>query len=189
MDRGKRPSTSEAGEAPSDGVEAESSSSSEPAVVAHRPRVAKRAAAASASSSAERAASAESTARELRGFVAANGGAAGSEGPIREVVLVPLTPGGVEDGRTEVRLPLHVTTQISLGRHSREHPNPWGIRDPRVSRCHVLWSVSTGGITSSRSPQFLRNNALRSKNGVAKKKLARPGIFDGARLKGRSSID
>ena len=66
-----------------------------------------------------------------------NGSAAGSKGPLREVVLVPLTAGGVEDGRTEVRLPLHVTTQISLGRHSREYPNPWGIKDPRVSRCHV----------------------------------------------------
>ena len=37
--------------------------------------------------------------------------------------------------------------------------------------------------------RFLRNNAFGSKNGVAKKKLARPGIFDGAHLKGRSSID
>ena len=120
--------------------------------------------------------------------------AAGSEGLVGEVVLVPLNPGGVENGRTVVRLPLQRDSELrghamTLGRHSREHPNPWGIRDPRVSRCHVLWSVSTGGITSSRSPQFLRNNALRSKNGVAKKKLARPGIFDGARLKGRSSID
>jgi len=75
--------------------------------------------------------------REPRDVVAPNGSAAWSEGPLREVVLVPLTPGGVEDGRTEVRLPLHVTTQLSLGRHSREYPNPWGIKDPRVSRCHV----------------------------------------------------
>ena len=70
-------------------------------------------------------------------MVAPNGSAAWSEGPLREVVLVPLTPGGVEDGRTEVRLPLHVTMQLSLGRHSREQPNPWGIKDPRVSRFHV----------------------------------------------------
>ena len=64
---------------------------------------------------------------------------------MREVVLVPLTPGGVEDGRTEVRLPLHVTTQISLRRHSREHPSPWGIKDPRVSRRHVHLRVAPPG--------------------------------------------
>ena len=54
-----------------------------------------------------------------------------------ELVLTPLTPGGRGDGRHEVRLALHVIGQIALGRHSREHPNPWGVRDPRVSRTHV----------------------------------------------------
>ena len=44
-----------------------------------------------------------------------------------------------------MRLPLHVTTQISLGRHSREHPNPWGIKDPRVSRRHVYLRVTPPG--------------------------------------------
>ena len=60
-----------------------------------------------------------------------------SESLIKELVLLPLTPGGSEDGRTQVRLPLHVSRQISLGRHSSEHPSPWGIKDPRVSRCHA----------------------------------------------------
>ena len=88
------------------------------------------------------------------GAIAANGGGAGGgEGARRELVLVPLTPGGVEDGRTEVRLPLHAATQISLGRHSREHPNPWGIRDPRVSRCHVPSRRSSACFSSSRRSQ------------------------------------
>ena len=38
-----------------------------------------------------------------------------------------------------------MTTQISLGRHSREHPNHWGIKDPRVSRRHVHLRVTPPG--------------------------------------------
>ena len=74
--------------------------------------------------------------------------AAGSEGLVGDVVLVPLTPGGVEDGRKEVRLPLQRDSELrghamTLGRHSREHPSPWGIKDPRVSRCHVHLRVAS----------------------------------------------
>ena len=81
--------------------------------------------------------------------------AAGSEGLVGEVMLVPLNPRAsaaqpswVENGRTVVRLPLQRDSELrghamTLGRHSREHPNPWGIKDPRVSRCHVHLRVAS----------------------------------------------
>jgi len=55
-----------------------------------------------------------------------------------------------------------------------------------IERCGIEPNHSARSVTTL---QFLRNNAFRRENRVSRKKLARRRIFDGAHLKGRSSID
>ena len=48
-----------------------------------------------------------------------------------------LTPVGSQDGRGDVRLTLTPLASLQVGRASKNFPNPYGIKDPRISRAHI----------------------------------------------------
>lgn len=57
--------------------------------------------------------------------------------------VLRLTPVGPSDGRRDVTLALDDAASLQLGRSSKMHPNAHGIRDPRVSRCHIRIFMTT----------------------------------------------